>query len=76
MIDFTGAIHYIYTYGCVPAPDILPPCSSGRSLNSCLPLAVMKFGSYAMIPREQSSTKRALSCAVRVPGGAVSAVTG
>ena len=69
MIDFTGAIHYIYTYGCVPAPDILPPCSSGRSLNSCLPLAVMKFG-------EQSSTKRALSCAVRVPGGAVRAVTG
>ena len=71
MIDFTGAIHYIYTYGCVPAPDILPPCSSGRSLNSCLPLAVMKFGSYAMIPREpcQIGNKAALSGPYHVPLG-------
>ena len=70
MIDFTGAIHYIYTYGCFRAPDILPPCSSGRSLNSCLPLAVLKFGSsYAMIPREpcQIGNKAALSGPYHVP---------
>ena len=69
MIDFTGAIYYIYTYGCVHAPGLLPPCSSGRSLNSCLPLAVLKFGSYAMIPREpcQIGNKAALSGPYHVP---------
>ena len=68
-IDFAVHIHYIIICERRTAPCILPPCSSGRNLNSCLWLPVLKFGSYAMIPREpcQIGNKAALSGPYHVP---------